>query len=234
MTIDDALDELGKKEELDKLQKEKREAERELKRAEKEKAMLQQQITEYMQRLAQAESDNAIEKLKSHLRGMSNFWPGEPKDDVDEAVLKLITLPNFLEIYRNALVLKKRVQRHEYLMMECLKNNVCDLRMNNAKFFLRLAPLGMNLACPYFELGAKQDMFNTCSISGSPVGTTCNAQHDICRGFADSTRDFATGEKQYPKHANIYKVPEPGMDELKREQLESRLLEEIEKYWRDD
>ena len=239
MPIDEALDKMGKEDELKELRELKEKQEAELKQRRENELRLSEQLREYRERLEQAPETAQRENIRAHLRGLSNFWPSEsPIDKEDEAVIRLVTHPDFVEVYGNALILKTPRDKAEYVSMRGLQLTVIDMAIDFTKFFTKLAPLGLNLTCPYFRCERNRspenirdiDPFDICIIDGKDIQTLCEGRYDDCVIFKDRTTKFSTGELPYQKPARTYRAPELLIDEENRYRLERKLLDEIEEF----
>lgn len=254
MPIDDALekiqqqDELREKERIKKLvedikqegeEREKiRKKEEELlaKDQEKIKIELNDQLEAYKKQIK--EQIERIDKQKeiviTHLKELSKYWPEkDPKDEYDNAVIKLVTDKDFPKIYKNALILKKSVSKQEYILMNCIEKQILNMFQDFTQFFEKLSPLGLNLLCPYYKSN-KTEIADKCLIDGDEIYATCNGRHDICVIFKDRSMKFTTGELLYVKPPKVFKSPPIILTALEQEQLEIFLLKKIEEYWRGD
>lgn len=209
--------------------------ERELARRHAEIEALNRQLGDYRTRLDETSDRLEFISVRAHLRALRNFWPGLPEDKIDEAVVRLVTHPDFIEIYRNTLVIRDPLRRHEYLLMRALQLGLLDVFVDY-RFFDRLAPLGLNIVCPYLRVVPDKDgVYDQCMIDGGEgINALCRGRYDKCVIFDDRTRRFATGELQYVASPKTYKAPELTMSEDERENLERQFLRQIEAYWRDD
>ena len=151
MPIDDALKEIAEKEEKEKIAAEKEANEkRKLELLEIQKK-LNEKIDSYKIDLGKVSSDKQDDIIRAHLRALSNYWPEKnPTNKVDKAVIKLVTLPNFIEIYRNTLILTDYTRRFEYILMKGLEGKAFNTLIDDEKLFVKLAPLGINLIFPYY------------------------------------------------------------------------------------
>ena len=71
-------------------------------------------------------------------------------------------------------------------------------------------------------------------IDGEETDTLCRGKHYQCEIFTDRTGKFVTGELNYMQPKKTYTPPKIILSEEEREQIEMKLTDEIEKYWRDD
>ncbi len=237
MPIDDALNELKIKEEIEKLKHDKQLAQEKAEKKQKEIIKLNEELDKYKQRLDDIYHETQYKTIRAHLRGLLNFWPEKnPKDEVEEAIIKLVTHVDFVEIYRNTLVIKDLLKRREYIMMKGLELEILNTFMDDSKLFFKLSPLGLTLTCPYFKYDkSEKNNFDKCLIEeGKEIDATCHGRYDICVIFKDKTPKFITGEIPYVAPKRTYNAPELNLTEIERESLENRLLLEIEKFWRDD
>lgn len=237
MPIDDALEQIRVADELKELKESKWEAEAALKLEQARVAELNSRLEEYKKRLDSQVQEGQQAIMQAHLRGLANFWPPkDPKDQMDEAIIKLVTHSNFPEIYRNTLILKEPLRRLEYFLMRGLQLETVNLSMDQTELFVRLAPLGLNVICPYFQYAGKVDnVYDQCLIYGDKeIDTLCSGRYDICKIFKDQTKEFITGEAPYVAPPKTYLTPALELDGIEREQQERQLLSEIEKFWRDD
>ncbi len=239
MPIDEALDKMGKEDELKELRelKERQEAELAQRRVNEER--LSEQLRDYRESLEKASENSQREAIRAHLRGLSNFWPDEnPRDKEDEAVIRLVTHPDFVEVYENALILKTPMDRAEYVSMRGLQLGAIDMAIDFTKFSARLAPLGLNIICPYFRCERNRspdnirdiNPFDICTIDGKDIQTLCEGKYHDCVIFKDRTTKFSTGELPYQKPARTYRAPQLLIDEDRRDRLERKLLDEIEEF----
>ena len=238
MPIDDALDEINRREELERDLESRKDAQLELAMQREIEADLKKQLEIYDDRLKNASSDLQDQIIKSHLKGLLNFWPGHPKDKIDEAVIRLVTSEDFPEIYKNALILKTPVSRFEYILMKGLQKKIVDMISDRTKFFSRLAPLGLGIVCPYFEcnrnlLGYAPDQLeDKCLIDGKEYPSLCEGKYYTCALFKDRTTKFAIGELPIIEPKSKYNHPELIIPGNEKDRLERDLLDEIETYWR--
>ncbi len=236
MPIDDALDAVQKQDELKELKEFKKHAEEKSLEREKKIKELSTLLNCYKKMLDEHSVEREKEIIKAHLRGLSNFWPeNDPKDEYDEMTVKLVSDPDFIDIYFNTLVIKDGLKRHEYVAMKCLQKEIMDMCHDRIKFFDRLKPLGLNLICPYFEYDEnKKDIMDKCLMDGNKIYTLCQGKHYLCSVFKNLAGKFATGELPYIKPPKLFKSPPIILSILEQQQLERKLLEENESYWRGD
>ncbi|MEK6950805.1 MAG: hypothetical protein AABX13_03735 [Nanoarchaeota archaeon] len=198
---------------------------------------LNQQIEEYQARLGTIDQTQQEAVVKAYLRGLSHLWPAKnPQDSIDEKIIRLVTHPDFVDIYWHTLILKKPLQKHEYLLMRGLQLEILNVHVGY-EFFQRLAPLGLNIVCPYLKItSTPQNAFDKCMIEGGDEGidALCQGRHDVCVIFQERTGKFATGELSYVPAPKVYAPPEIVLPPGERETLEGRLLNEIEEFWRGD
>ncbi|MBI5066392.1 hypothetical protein HZA97_09235 [Candidatus Woesearchaeota archaeon] len=241
MTIEDSLEKMRKKDEERKLEEQKKIEEARKKfeeekriQLEQENKVLKERLKKYETRIQGIANTQQEVIIKIHLRLLIKDWP-QPKDELDQNIIKLITDPDFAEIYTNTLILKDPMRRLEYVFMKGLEKEVFNTLPDNTDLFTRLAPLGLNVICPYFKRREKEeDVFDNCFIEGKKDNAICHGRHDICVIFKQRTKEFITGEKPFINPPKTYKPPQLLIDEQEREDRERKLLQEIERYWRDD
>lgn len=252
MAIDDALNSIGKEEELKKEKALRKKLEAALKKKEAEAAKAKAQLesenvevkkllSEYHKRLEDHVASSNDNIIRAHLRSLSNFWPGEPKDEIDQIVVKLVSHPDFVDIYKTLLVLDNHIHKIEYLFRQTNEKNICGQGIDQKALFERLAPLGLNLICPYFknnnlqsENNANNHCFDACLIEEEPIHAGCDGRHDICEAFKKTTVKFALGEVDYVKPKCVYKPPVLNMSHTEKSAIKQKVIDENEKYWRDD
>ncbi len=192
---------------------------------------LNRKLDDYKRRLDEKSDGLELTSVRAHLRALKDFWPGPPKDKIDEDIIRLVTHPDFIEIYRNTLVIKNPLNRHEYLLMRGLKLGLLDVFVDY-HFFDRLGPLGLNITCPYLRIESGKS-FDKCLIDREEsIDTLCRGGYDACAIFRDRTKRFSTGELEYVTPPRTYRAPELMMSEDEREDIEKQLLNETESFWR--
>lgn len=253
MPIDDALEEIKKADELKKLDEEKKQKEKELeeqrKIAEEEKIRREKELEEDKQIKANlnAKLHSLVEKVKetpfdkqdaaiyAHLDKLLQSWPETPKDEIDECVIAFITQPDFIEAYKNALMIKNIDDRYDYVIMRAFISGAKDMSILNHEFALRLAPLGLSLICPYMKKDEKSIVGNKCMIEipHSGISASCNGTaYKRCVIFNDTVPKFISGEIPYVNPPKTHAAPKIVVSEQERERIEDKIEAETEKYWR--
>ncbi len=234
MPIDDALNEMYQKDEQKQLKDLQRRSELEAQALREKLAALEGQVRKYKEDLHVSSARQQTEVIRAYLCGMSSFWPSNPKDSVDAVVVQFVASPDFLSTYENALILRNPVSRLEYVLMKVRQQGgvVIDIvNVDTVDFFARIAPLGLQVICPYFEQ-RKQDTFDACHIEEPPINALCSGKHYVCELFRTRTAQFAMGEIPYKKPPNAFKGPAVLLSTFERETRERDLQREIEAYWR--
>lgn len=241
MTIDKALEEIGREDELKKLKIFKERVERDLEESKSKEKKLLEQLADYETKLKESSSNLQTEVIRAHLQGLLNFWPDRNlKSKEDEAVIQFIAHPEFLDIYENALMIKNPMQRVEYVLIKGNKNGSLNWSIDSTKFLAQLSPLGLSVSCPYFD--CRSDVNNVldatldkCLIEGEPgIDAACQGKYYICRVFQEDTRKFVTGEIPYVAPPRTFKSPKIVVSEEERERREWAVLDEIKKYREED
>lgn len=261
MSIDDKLSEMNKDEELKRAKKAKEDAERLLNEEKNKNQSLEDEINKLKSYIKineiaeknnkkradeyknieiqtsanknQGETGEQINIIKSYLRGLSNCWLKQKTRSKEEQIAKdLVSEPDFPHIYENALVLQNPISRIEYLLMEGLQRGILDMSIDQTKFLIAIAPLGLNLICPYYV--PTDNAFNKCTIDGKEIDAACNGQYWICKPFKEYTQKFATGELAFVKSDMIFHSAEIIISRNEKEDRENELMDRIEEYWRED
>src|SRR3989338_8577043 len=168
--------------------------------------------------------DDQIEKLRiaDELKQLE-----ELQRKAHEYKLQIENLTREVEHYQNFLISKDKEKQVEL-------NPTSD---DALQFYAKLAPLGLNLVCPYFKYDpdfSKRNILDQCTIDGEEVNTTCNGRYDICVIFKDRTSKFATQELPLQKPFVHFNTPSIKISDDEKSDLEYKLKEEIDKYWRDE
>jgi len=254
MPIDDALEEMRKEDEIKKLEEEKKKKEKELaearRKAEQDKKKYEKELADAKQREENLhgqldelrkginhDSSNQQEYVvKAHLEGILNFWPEEPKDDIDHMVIKFITHPDFIEAYKNSVMIKDLNLRYNYVIMKAIQAEaVPGLAFPWHEFAQRLAPLGLGLICPYIKEDKKSCTKQKCMLDGEEgIDTACNgALYTKCMHFSETTAKFITGEIDTIKPPKTYKAPEVVIPDEERRKIVRELEKESKDFWED-
>jgi len=256
MPIDDALEEMAREDEFNNLKKKVGKLEKQLKKEKTGREKTEKECKELKIELDKTKKKyNKLDGQFSAYKAMqsqqipalkenqdvfvycqtviADILKHKPVDDEDNAVHKFILLPNFFDIYVNARILQNIGQRREYFMMEGFKHEFYNYLLNSNSFFIKLAPFGLNLICPYFE-PVENSGFDKCYLKKDGIMASCCAMHYQCEAFKAETGKFAIGETEYVPPLRKYDVPDLSMDPWKKEEKERALYHEIEAYWRDD
>lgn len=252
MPIDDALEKIKKEDDIKKLEEENKKKERELAEARKKAAQDKKQyekeleeakkIQENLRELLdaarsgvnQTSSDKQTAVVKAHLEGILQFWPGEPKDELDTRVIKFITHPDFIEAYKNSVMIKDLTLRYNYVIMKAIQTEaVPGLMFPWHEFAQRIAPLGLGLICPYIKEDKTSCTKQKCMLDGGEgIDTTCNgALYTKCMHFSETTAKFITGEITTIKPPKTYKAPEIVIPDNERRNIVHKLEKETEDFW---
>ena len=114
MTIDDSLNEIKQKEELARLLEQNIQLTEDLGRQKITAEQLQKKIFEYEEKLRETVTDQQEQMLRDYVgKVISYFRPGKQTDEIDESIINLITHPDFIEIFKNTLIIQKPTIRHE-------------------------------------------------------------------------------------------------------------------------
>ncbi|MBS3146072.1 hypothetical protein J4471_00050 [Candidatus Woesearchaeota archaeon] len=234
MPIDDQIEKLRIADELKQLEELQRKAHEYKLQIEN----LTREVEHYQNFLISKDKEKQVQLIKAHLKGLSNFWPlNNSLNELDKAICNFVTNPEFPEIYKNALILSNQLDRIEYISMKAIQLELNPTSDDALQFYAKLAPLGLNLVCPYFKYDpdfSKRNILDQCTIDGEEVNTTCNGRYDICVIFKDRTSKFATQELPLQKPFVHFNTPSIKISDDEKSDLEYKLKEEIDKYWRDE
>jgi hypothetical protein len=245
MPIDDAIEDIDQKDEIKDLRNDNdalihKLEEKNLKESELKDKIINQknEIQQYKDILEREDTDlqkSQKDIIRGHIKGLSNFWPEHKTGDkFDEAIVKFLSTPDFINTYINTLILQNTIDKQEYMIMQFYEHRIINTFDDVTEFMRRLAPLGLNLICPYYQRDNGKISNYTCSMDNNAVEKLCHGKHDICSFFHDRATKFITGETQRVDAPNTYVVPQIILPQNLQRSMERKIKDELESYWRDE